>query len=96
MNKESKQLKKTVVFVRCSKKRHTNCKPMQNALDKKFGNILHSSTTRAEINGKRYCVAAKAIVNEKNINRFEDEVWTVKTKAAKPSSVADVQLLVSV
>ena len=88
------KLRKAFVLVRCSKSRHTNCKPMQNALNKSSKNILHSSTTKAKLEGTRYCVAVKAIVKENEIKKFESDLWKVKTRTANPSHVAKLKLLI--
>lgn len=76
---ESNQLKRVEIVLRCEKSNHDNCSVMTDVLMKNFKNILEANTTRTVIGDNNYCVAATALVNEKDIKKFEKNLKNVKS-----------------
>ncbi len=82
-------------MLRCTKDRHTNCLPMRNAAMRSSKKILQAYTTKLNLEGTRYCVTGKALVEENNIEVFVKNLWQIRSRAAKPTGVKNLKVLVS-
>lgn len=77
------------VLLRCSQTRHTNCTKMRNLVVEKMKNVTQAYTTSTVVDGEKYCVAARAIVNKKDIPRFKSKL----NKLSHPSTDLSVEKL---
>jgi len=80
---------------RCTKDKHTNCIPMRNAAMRSSKKILQAYTVGTEVEGTTYCVAGKALVQENEIKEFTENLRNIRSKAAKPTGVKNLKVLVS-
>ena len=76
-------LHNALILIRCTRNSHKNCKPIRNALLNNFKNVLHSYTTNSEIDGVKYCVVGKAIVENSEVKSFEKKLEKLHTKSGK-------------
>ena len=97
MPKHSKnqQMKNIYFMFRCTKDKHTNCIPMRNAAMKSSKKIFQAYTTDITIDGIRYCVTGKALINQNDVNEFANNLWKIRSQAAKPTSVKKLKVLIS-
>ena len=94
MQSEKNQLKSAFILLRCDKKEHNDCRKIRDALLEKHPNVRSAYTTKAEINGERWCVAATALVNTAKEKQFEKELFALETKTARPIGVSGLHLVV--
>lgn len=83
------------ILIRCTKSRHTNCKPVRNMLMKNFTNVLQSYTTNTSVNGTEYCVAAKALIKASEVAEFRQNIKRLKSDSSRPVGVSELKLLIS-
>ena len=91
MAKAENKLKSAFILLRCDKKVHNDCRPIRNALLEKFPNVRMAYTTNAEIGGVRWCVAATALVNAAEADKFEKGLFKLKSNHARPTGVSNVR-----
>lgn len=87
-------IRKVYVLLRCSRDVHENCLDMRDAVFG-FRNILRAYTTRVEMDGVTYCVAADGFVNVPGVRRFRRDVWNLRTGGRWPKHVSGAKILVS-
>jgi len=73
------ELKNAYVLLKCDKKEHDDCRKIRDALLKKYPNVRRAQTTDAKINGEKWCVAATALVNSAESERFEKDLKKLHT-----------------
>lgn len=86
------KLRKTVIFLRCSEPTHENCLRMRDLLVKKVSNITQAYTTNTTVGKQKYCVIARALVEDNDIQKFENKLNDLHTKI--PYTIRVEQVLV--
>ncbi|MGI0075945.1 MAG: hypothetical protein ACREAU_00885 [Nitrosopumilaceae archaeon] len=94
MQSPKSDLKSAFVLLKCSKREHNDCRQIRDALIDQVGNIQEAYTTDAEINNEKWCVAASALIDTKDIEKFKEVMWNVKTSGSRPITVDNLELLV--
>jgi len=88
-------MKSVYFMLRCTKDKHENCIPMRNAAMNSSKKVLQAYTTGVRVGGIRYCVTGKALVKEDEVKEFTENLWDIRSKAAKPTGVKHLKVLVS-
>ena len=73
------KLRKTIVLLRCSEPSHENCLRMRDLLVTKVNNITQAYTTDTTIKNEKYCVAARALVEDGQLDKFENVLQKLST-----------------
>jgi len=95
MQSQKSDLTSAFVLLKCSKRTHNDCRQIRDALIDQIGNIQEAYTTDAEINNEKWCVAATALIDAQDANKFKKSLWKVKTGGSKPITVDNFELLVN-
>ena len=90
---EENKLKSAFILLQCDKNIHNDCRKIRDALLEKFPNVRKANTTDAKIRGIKWCVAATALVNASDEEKFEKELWDLKTDTARPIGVSNIHLV---
>lgn len=94
MQVSENELKSAYVLLKCSKKKHNDCRKTRDALLNKYPNVRRAQTTDVKINGEQWCVAATALVNSKDAKQFENELWNLFTSGKNPVGVVNVHFII--
>lgn len=86
------QLKTAFILLKCDNEEHKDCRKIRDALLARHPNIRTAYTTNARIRGVRWCVAATALVNASEAERFAKEIRAVQTETARPIGVDKLHL----
>lgn len=86
-------LRKAFVLLQCSKKTHNDCRRIRDALiDGTSGYVQSAYTTDAVVDGRRYCVAASALVPGEEAEKFRRRVRRIRTGGKLPVTVKHIEL----
>ena len=91
-----RNLRKVIVFLRCSEPSHKNCLRMRDLLIKKADNITQAYTTNTTIKNEKYCVTARALVEDKQLEKFEDVLNHLSTNIPHKINVDKVLVQVTI
>lgn len=91
---QKSDLRTALVFLKCSKQSHNDCRKIRDALIDKFNNVQEAYTTNSELYGEQWCVVASALVDTKNQEKFEEKLWKLKADGKRPISIENIKLLV--
>lgn len=87
------QLKTAFILLKCDNREHKDCRKIRDALLARCPSIRTAYTTDAKIRGERWCVAATALVNASEAEKFEKEMRSVRTDAARPIGVSKLHFV---
>ncbi len=88
------ELKNAYVLLQCDKKIHNDCRKIRDTLLEEYPNVQRAHTTNAKINGEQWCVAATALVNTADKEKFEKGLWKLHTDSKKPVGISNIHLVI--
>ena len=94
MQMPKNELKSAYIFLQCDKKSHNDCRKIRDVLLEKHPNVRRAQTTNAKIRGEQWCVAATALVNTANEDKFKKELYDLHTDSKRPVGISNVHLIV--
>ena len=88
-------LRNAFILVRCSKRRHDDCRRIRDTLvDGTSGYVQTAYTTDAVVRGTRYCVAASALVPAEEAGRFKRRLSRIRAGGGRPVTVERYHVIV--
>lgn len=83
----SKNLVNAFVLLGCSDETHENCLKVVDTLAEKVNNVTQAYTTYRKIDGKSYCVAARALVQSQELPKFKRKLENLSSHPPQQVSV---------
>ena len=88
-------LKNVYFVVRCTRKDHTDCGPMRDAVFNAYPGIMSVRNCLVDPDLNPFCVTGRALVMEENLDDFEEAIKKVRTRGPKPAGVAKLEVMIS-
>lgn len=87
-------LRSAYILLRCTKKRHDDCRAIRDALLRAHPNVQRAMTTNATVGGQKWCVAGPALVDARKAVQFKREIMRLRAGRGSRIGVERVSLAV--
>ena len=84
------------ILLQCSQRTHNDCRRIRDALvEGTSGYVQSAYTAYAMVGGRRYCVAASALVPSGEAEKFRRRIRRIRTGGKVPVTVKHIELTVN-
>ena len=91
---QKNELKNAMILLKCDKTNHNDCRLIRDALLEQYPNVRKAITTNTRIKGEKWCVAASALVNLADEEKFEKGLWNLKAGPKKNIGISNVHFII--
>lgn len=88
-------LKNVYFVIRCTKKDHTDCGQVRDAVFNAYPGIMNVRNCRVDPDLNPFCVTGRALVMEENLDDFERAIKKVRTRKPESAGIAELEVMIS-